>query len=106
LNIKTKITAGLAATALALGMGLAAAAPANACYGNSVWNNSYGLVSVQKDNGQYVNLWSRFAKTYDVKWVQVPAYATVSIGLTRYYGYEFGYWVKIGCGQYTVNRIS
>lgn len=106
MNIKHKIAAALAASALALGVGLAAAPAANACYGNSVLNLSNGLITVQYDSGTKGYLYGFGTKTKNVGWVLVPQYGTISVGTKRYSAGWQAYWMSLGCGQYTINRIS
>lgn len=105
-NIKKKIIAGAVATVLALGLGLTAAAPANACYGNSVTNRSNGAVTIRYDNGNYATLYGWGSKTYNVNWILIDARTKTYVGTTLYYGGYFGYWVRASCGQIWVQEVA
>lgn len=101
MNLKTKV----ATAALAIGLCLGIAAPAHATAGNSVWNNSYGAVRVIRDSGSSLTLYSGWSAS-SIRSVAVDVGSCVNVGLHKYCAPYSTYYVTLGAGQYTVQRVS
>lgn len=109
MNIKQRIGAALAASALALTIGFVAAPAAQADYsGNTVTNRSQGWVQVQADNGGRYWLAGYGAKLNNVDYVVVTPSSCVNIGYNRYCANAFQtYMVSLpNYAQIFVYRIS